>query len=139
MTRQELAAFKRLEKRRDSMFSALCIIKTWLSFPDEGAYTIPYRQARDGAHRGGARGYGKGRRREVIGLIVYVVGFLLALFAGSFTIARCCPWDSPTEPDTFLLLMAAALAWPLTFPLVLAIILLLGIARLAEKLAGGAE
>ena len=36
MTRQELAAFKRLDKRRDSMFGALCIIKTWLSFPDEG-------------------------------------------------------------------------------------------------------
>lgn len=36
MTRQELAAFKRLDKRRDSMFTALCIIKTWISFPDEG-------------------------------------------------------------------------------------------------------
>lgn len=36
MTRQELAAFKRLDKRRDKLFTALCIIKTWLSFPDEG-------------------------------------------------------------------------------------------------------
>ena len=35
MTRKELAAFKRLEKRNDSLFTALCIIKTWLSFPDE--------------------------------------------------------------------------------------------------------
>lgn len=36
MTRKELAAFKRLNKRRDKLFSALCIIKTWLSFPDDG-------------------------------------------------------------------------------------------------------
>lgn len=36
MTRQELAAFKRLEKRRDALLSALCVIKTWLSFPNEG-------------------------------------------------------------------------------------------------------
>ena len=36
MTRKELAAFKRLNKRRDRMFAALCIIKTWLSFPDDG-------------------------------------------------------------------------------------------------------
>ena len=35
MTRKELAAFKRLEKRNDSLFTALCIIKTWLAFPDE--------------------------------------------------------------------------------------------------------
>ena len=36
MTRKELAAFKRLDKRRDRLFKSLCIIKTWLSFPDEG-------------------------------------------------------------------------------------------------------
>ena len=36
MTRKELAAFKRLDKRRDNLFGALCIIQTWLSFPDEG-------------------------------------------------------------------------------------------------------
>ena len=36
MTRKELAAFKRLDKRRDNMFTALCIIKTWLAFPDDG-------------------------------------------------------------------------------------------------------
>ena len=36
MTRKEQAAFKRLDKRRDRLFSALCVIKTWLSFPDEG-------------------------------------------------------------------------------------------------------
>lgn len=36
MTRKELAAFKRLDKRRDKLFVALCIIKTWLSFPDDG-------------------------------------------------------------------------------------------------------
>ena len=37
MTRQELAAFKRLDRRRDGLFSALCVIKTWLSFPDDRA------------------------------------------------------------------------------------------------------
>ena len=37
MTRKELAAFKRLDKRRDSLFSALCVIKTWIAFPDDGA------------------------------------------------------------------------------------------------------
>lgn len=36
MTKKELAAFKRLDKRRDRLFSALCIIKTWLAFPNEG-------------------------------------------------------------------------------------------------------
>lgn len=36
MTREEQAAFKRLDKRRDRLLSALCVIKTWLSFPDEG-------------------------------------------------------------------------------------------------------
>ena len=36
MTRREQAAFKRLDKRRNRLFSALCVIKTWLSFPDEG-------------------------------------------------------------------------------------------------------
>ena len=35
MTRKELAAFKRLEKRRDGLLSSLCVIKTWLSFPKE--------------------------------------------------------------------------------------------------------
>lgn len=36
MTRKELAAFKRLDKRRDRLFKTLCIIMTWLAFPDEG-------------------------------------------------------------------------------------------------------
>ena len=36
MTRKEQAAFKQLEKRRDRLFTALCIINTWLSFPNEG-------------------------------------------------------------------------------------------------------
>ena len=35
MTRKELAAFKRLDKRRNRLFLALCTIKTWLSFPNE--------------------------------------------------------------------------------------------------------
>ena len=33
MTRKEIAAFKRLEMRRDGLLSSLCVIKTWLSLP----------------------------------------------------------------------------------------------------------
>lgn len=35
MTRQELAAFKRLDKQRDGLLSSLCVIKTWLSLPED--------------------------------------------------------------------------------------------------------
>ena len=35
MTRQERAYVKRLEKRNDSLLSVLCIIQTWLGFPDD--------------------------------------------------------------------------------------------------------
>ena len=31
MTRTELAAFKRLDKRRNDLFVALCIIHTWIT------------------------------------------------------------------------------------------------------------
>ena len=34
MTRQEQAAFKRLEKRRRELFMGLAIIKTWITMPD---------------------------------------------------------------------------------------------------------
>ena len=34
MTRSEQAYVKRLQKRNDELFVALCTIKTWLSFPD---------------------------------------------------------------------------------------------------------
>lgn len=40
MTRKEQAAFKRLDKRRDSMFSALCVIKTWLALPEDREDTL---------------------------------------------------------------------------------------------------
>ena len=33
MTRTELAAFKRLDKRRDTLFSRMCIIETWITSP----------------------------------------------------------------------------------------------------------
>lgn len=33
MTRAEQAAFKRLDKRRDECYSALCIIYTWITSP----------------------------------------------------------------------------------------------------------
>ena len=35
MTAKERAYVRRLEKRKDSLFAALCIIKTWLAYPDE--------------------------------------------------------------------------------------------------------
>ena len=40
MTRKEQAAFKRLEKRRDRLFSALCVIKAWLSLPEDSEGTL---------------------------------------------------------------------------------------------------
>ena len=75
----------------------------------------------------------------MIGLIVYIVVFLITFFAASFAVARYSYYDDPTDPDTFLLLVAAALAWPFTVPLTAAIFFLLGIAMLAESLAGGAK
>lgn len=35
MTRSEQAYVKRLQKRNEDLFAALCIINTWLSFPDD--------------------------------------------------------------------------------------------------------
>ena len=40
MTRKELAAFKRLEKRRDGLLSTLCVIKVWLSLPKDEEDTL---------------------------------------------------------------------------------------------------
>lgn len=40
MTRKELAAFKRLDKRRDGLLSALCVIKVWLSLPKDEEDTL---------------------------------------------------------------------------------------------------
>ena len=40
MTRKELAAFKRLDKRRDRLFVALCIIHTWLALPEDREDTL---------------------------------------------------------------------------------------------------
>ena len=71
--------------------------------------------------------------------IIYVVVFLLTFFAASFAVARYCYGDDPTDPGTFFLLVGVALVWPVTVPLFAAIFLLMGIAMLAEKLAGGAK
>ena len=74
-----------------------------------------------------------------MGLVVlYIVLFLLLFFAASFAVARWSRED-PTAPNTFLLLVGFALAWPVTVPLTAAIFLLMGIALLANKLAGGAK
>lgn len=70
--------------------------------------------------------------------IVYIVVFLLTFFAASFAVVRSS-CDDPTHPDTFLLLVASALAWPVTVPLFAAIFLLMGIAMLAKKLSEGAK
>lgn len=40
MTRKELAAFKRLDKRRDRLLAALCTIHTWLCLPEDGEDTL---------------------------------------------------------------------------------------------------
>lgn len=40
MTRKELAAFKRLDKRRDRLFAALCTIHTWLALPEDSEDTL---------------------------------------------------------------------------------------------------
>ncbi len=74
-----------------------------------------------------------------MGLVVlYIVVFLLLFFAASFAVARWSRED-PTAPDTFLLLVGFALAWPVTAPLAAAIFLLMGIAMLAIKLSEGAK
>ena len=65
------------------------------------------------------------------GLIVYIVVFLLMFFVACFAVARWS-YQDPTAPDTFLLLVGAALAWPVTAPLAVAILLLFGIAMLAK-------
>lgn len=40
MTRKEQAAFKRLDKRRDRLFAALCTIHTWLALPEDSEDTL---------------------------------------------------------------------------------------------------
>lgn len=71
--------------------------------------------------------------------IVYIVLFLLTFFVASIVVARCSRCDDPTNPDTFWLLVSSALMWPITIPLTAAILFLIGIAKLAEKIAGGAK
>lgn len=71
--------------------------------------------------------------------IIYVVVFLLTFFVASFAVARYCRCDDPTDPGTFFLLVGFALVWPVTVPLIAAILFLVGIAKLAEELSGGAK
>lgn len=73
-----------------------------------------------------------------IGLMAYIAVFLFTFFAGSFLVARSTHM-SPTEPTNFALLVGSLLVWPLALPLAGAIFLLIGIAMLAEKLAGGSK
>lgn len=68
-------------------------------------------------------------------LIAYIAVFVFTFFAASFLISRCT-YESPTEPVNFTLLVGLSLVWPITLPLGGAIILLLGIASLAKRLAG---
>lgn len=69
-----------------------------------------------------------------IGLMAYIAVFIFTFFAGCFLVARCAH-ESPTGPTNFALLVGAALVWPITVPLSVAIFLLFGIARLADKMA----
>ena len=71
--------------------------------------------------------------------VVYIVVFLLTFFAASFAVARYSWRNNPTDPDVLWLLVPSALMWPVTIPLAAAIFFLIGIAKLAEKLAGGAR
>lgn len=70
--------------------------------------------------------------------IVYAVVSLLTFFVASFMVSRYT-YDDPTNPPTFLLLAGASLVWPITVPLAAAILLFLGIATLAIRLARGAK
>lgn len=70
--------------------------------------------------------------------VAYIAVFLFTFFMGSFAVARYGP-DKPTDPIPFLLLVGSALVWPVTVPLTSAILLLIGIAKFAIKLSGGAK
>lgn len=74
----------------------------------------------------------------MIGIAVYIVVLSFTFFAGSFMVARHGHED-PTEPSNFFTLVGASLMWPITIPLVAAILLLLGMAKLAERLSGGTK
>ena len=71
--------------------------------------------------------------------IVYTVVFLLVFFVASVVAVRRSPCEDHTDPDTFWPLTGFALIWPITIPLTATMLLLMGIAKLAEKLAGGAK
>ena len=72
----------------------------------------------------------------MIGSIVYIAVFLLVFFVSSFVVSKYSNCYEPTRPDTFLLLVGVTLIWPVTVPLGMMILLLHGIARLAEIMAG---
>lgn len=71
---------------------------------------------------------------EQIGIMAYIAVFIFTFFAGCFLVARFTH-ESPTEPNNLTLLAVASLVWPITLPLSVAIFLLFGIARLADKMA----
>jgi hypothetical protein len=75
---------------------------------------------------------------DIIGFSAYMVVFLFTFFAASFIVSRYS-YDHPTDPPIFLLLTGGSLIWPITVPLAVLILLLLGIAELAVRLAGGAK
>ena len=71
--------------------------------------------------------------------IVYTVVFLLVFFVASVAAVRRSPCKDPTDPDTFWSSAVFALICPIAIPLTATMLLLRGIAKLAEKLAGGAK
>ena len=66
----------------------------------------------------------------MIGIVSYIVVFLFTFFVGSFMVAHNS-YKDPTEPHTFIPLVGASLVWPITIPLVVITLLLIGIAKLA--------
>lgn len=68
------------------------------------------------------------------GLMAYIAILLLTFFASSFLVARYS-YESPTEPTNLLLLAGVSLVWPITVPLFMAILLLVGIAQLAKEMS----
>ena len=80
----------------------------------------------------------QGRSREVSVIVVYIVVLLFVFFAASFIVARYSN-DGPTDTPNFILLVGASLAWPISVPLTAAILLLFYVAKLADRLSGGAK
>ena len=75
------------------------------------------------------------RRREVSIYIAYAVVSLVVFLVESFVAVRYSFADPLDDPEICLMLVGLSLIWPITVPLFAAILLLIGTAKLAKKLA----